>query len=175
MRTDSGGFIRHFKAILGVFEEVELVRNFKSIVGIDVPKHVAQSGIKNLETLIESHKQECLKSINSFQTTIKATQDLLAKCQASGTPPFVCKYIEAMISGMREVVSVRETILKKFESEIIKNSSFSESFDSIQFYLVILSETSGDYLPALAAESVDPRSVATTLEGLKDRLFIEDL
>ena len=167
-RTDCGGFIKSIKAAIGVLEEIELIENFEAILGVTgvslvVNDGIRERGIANMRVRLDTHLAEAKRALDSLATTQRATTAFATKI---AQPPQLVKYVQGMGQAMERLLTVRRTCLAKI-GEI---KSFSKQFELIQFYLLILSETSENYVPHFAEAQVGAIHglFPTTLDGVKE-------
>ena len=179
-RASSGGFIKSFKAAAGVLEEIELVINFKLILGIEhnclaFSDRIRDRAVNNLKVRFEKHVEEAERSIESLEATVKAVADAKNKVPKSvARLAEILAYLDGMIDGMNKLINMRRSML----SQLRLVDSFSKSFDEIQFNLVVLSESAEDFVPALAAGKVKifsfaPVTLAGVCEDSGKNLFID--
>jgi hypothetical protein len=179
-RASSGGFIKSFKAAVGVLEEIELVNNFKLIMGIEhnclaFSENIRDQAVNKLKARFEKHVEEAEKSIESLESTVRAVADAKNKVPKSvARLAEITAYLDGMIEGMNKLINMRRPML----SQLRLVDSFSKSFDEIQLDLVILSESAEDFIPALAAGKVKiysfaPVTLAGVCEDSGKNLFID--
>jgi hypothetical protein len=170
-RTDSGGFVKAIKSAIGVFEEIELIENFESFFDLKYNSLIFDSDIREkclvqLHRRLETYLAEAAKALATLHTTASFTEELTKK----GMDRVAVCYIEGMVHAMEKMLVFRETVLNRIKQ--IK--CFSKEFEEIQFLLLLLSETSEDFIPRKAADTVvqDDPLIPRTLEDVRTSLFI---
>lgn len=154
-RTDSGGFIKSIKSAIGVLEEINIVDNFESILGLTQRSmvyndYIRKMSLEQLNIRLGTYLQEAERAISSLESTITHAQSLIEQWTSLNFDKVVIRYIEGMIGGMTELLGVRKAACVG----ISKVKSFEKEFEEIQFILLVLSETCEDYIPETAQMAV---------------------
>ena len=169
-RTDSGGVVKSIKSAIGVLEEINIVNNFESILGLTqkslvINDYIRRKSLEQLNSRLDSYMKEADRALDSLQSTVTHARSLVEKWRSLNFDEVVIRYVEGMIEGMEELLQVR----KSAGSRIAKVQSFENEFEEIQFILLILSETCEDYIPETAQRAVHTEFplFPRTLEGVR--------
>ena len=168
-RTDMGGVIKAAKAAIGVLEEIDSVISFPSVFGLKhnslvFDENVENRALKSLKCRLSVHVQEGMEAIETLGKTRDHISELLST-RWSQLPACVHRYCAAMVDAMDELIKMRKAILHK----IAVTESFNKEFDQLQLFLLALSETSEEYIPAIAARTIVAEFPGTpgTLEAVR--------
>jgi hypothetical protein len=170
-RADKGGFSRIVKSIIAVWEDLEVVQSIPGKGTVWLEKSVLESSITNLR------KTKLTKLISEGETCIASLERTRDACDKLVTDRAdVRQYLRGMSEGMSRLIAMRRKILHALEHEVV---SFSSQFNLLSLFLVMISETSEDYIPRVASDRALPCIVAHTLEKVQeearaDILFPED-
>lgn len=179
-RTDTGGFLKALRTIIGVHEEIEQIENFRSILNVPYESLCFNVDIKNrcmhnLKTRLDRHISDAEKALKSLELTISHVSQVQAKFNQLGTavPENILKYFTGMSLGMSHLLSLRKTALEKISGL----ESFSKHFDETQQILLLVSESNCEYIHEHAKRShgnVDlsiPTKFSTVLDSGGRELF----
>ena len=168
-RTDSGGVIKAVRAALGALEDMETVSHFPSILGLKhnslaFDDHIKNRAVGAINLRLQKHLQEGETAIQSLEKTVEHIHALLSG-KLSTMPAPVRAYCTIMASVMSELIALRIKVLQR----IAQVRSFNEEFDQLQLFLLVLSETSENFVTSRAAAAVvrEFPGTPTTLEELK--------
>lgn len=153
-RTDSGGFSKALRSMIGVHEEIELVENFRKILGIQYLSLCYSDDIKNrcissLKVKMKKHQDEAEKALKSLETTMQQTREAKDKFSKLGVPSQIIHYFDGMHEGMKNLLILRKTSLKKISAV----KCFSKEFDHVQYILLFVSETNNEYIHTHALQA----------------------
>jgi hypothetical protein len=154
-RADSSGFLKPLRASLGVLEDIDIVEDFENVYGLKdgalfFNEQIKERCMRTLRKKLEEHFVEARGALRSLETTHAHTESLLARYKDSGMDSGIILYVEGMSMSMKKLLQLRKYACDRIE----QISSFTKEFEEIQFLLLILSESSEDYIPRRAADQV---------------------
>ena len=168
-RTDSGGFSKALRSMIGVHEEIELVENFRKILGIQYlslcfSEHIKNRCMSSLKQKMAKHQEEAEKALKSLETTMNQTLETKDKFSELGVPSAIIHYFAGMYEGMKNLLILRKTSLEKISSV----KCFSKEFEHVQYILLFVSETDNEYIHTHASQAHGNAdlSVPTTFSGV---------
>ena len=178
-RTDSGGYIRNLKSLIGVLEDMDTIANMNSILpnsrgSVWFSREIEKKCLHNLtEKFNNTLKQleESLRIHNVTKDAIKTYVDRVrASHNASDQLEQICAYLEAMHEAILHLIECRQKILKRIKSAY-PPISFSKNFEELSLFLVIIAESTEEYIPDHACSVLLSRSanwvVPRTLEQVR--------
>ena len=179
-RTDSGGFLKAIKSALGVLEDIDIVENFETAVNSKHTLLYFDSNIRDrcmtqLNKRLSEYISEARKALESLESTISHTDMLRSKYESNRVDECIIQYLSGMSESMKNLIDFRLHACEKIE----RVKSFANEFEEIQFLLLILSETSADYIPRKAAEKIvrsfplTPRELDSVRAGNGADLFTQ--
>ena len=150
-RADSGGFLKALRAMIGVHEEIELVKNFRKIFGLPFQslcfsEDILIRCVSSLQKKMEKHRSDAERALRSLETTSNQTLQMEKKLSESFVPDEILHYFEGMHAAMNELLSLRQTALHKISGL----KSFSTQFDDVQHVLLLVSETDSEFIHSRA-------------------------
>jgi len=168
-RADSGGFHRLLKGYIALLEDEDFVKNFESIIpnskgSIFFSDDIKKRALLNLHSRRNRILQDLHKCLASLSTTIEATMKLSEKYSSD---PEVSRYVDAMGIAMKNLVSLRQSIVSHIGDNVDK-LNFTTDFEMLSFFLLMVAETVEDFVPRQAWATLKNPNGPRTLEQVQD-------
>jgi hypothetical protein len=162
--------MKGLKAALGVLEDIDIIENFETVTNLKhtelfFDEYIRNRCMRQLKERLADHKAEARSALKSLQGTLAQTETLIKKYDSNSVDERIVQYLTGINESMEKLIDFRLHALDRIE----RIKSFANEFEEIQFLLLVLAETSADYIPRRAAEKVVQSFPLTprTLDGLK--------
>jgi hypothetical protein len=190
-RTDSGGFLRYLKTCIAILEDLDTIANMTTILPgasgsvwftCDIEEKCSdrlrmkfQAALKNMDECLRVH-------LVTRDAVVKYKKMVSEKTGSSRTADEVVMYLDAMESGMTLLLDSRRKIIEKIKSAH-PPISFGNFFEELSVFLLIVAETTDDFIPYTASSELISKCVAwrvpRTLEEVREddgrNLFLANL
>ena len=160
-----GGFARILKSIIAVLEELEAVRGLPTLLpelqrnNLVFNSDVCDRAVKNLHSRFSKNISHADQVLASMAKTVEHVSKLAQDAQY---PEAAREYLFDVGRAMAQLVESRKTILANIRN--LDTLSFSKNFDQLSFYLVLVGETSEEFIP----QTCWRRGVPRTLGGIRE-------